>query len=112
MPKSIIFDWDGTLAQTRNAVVYAMEYILKKYNKAPWDITKNKYRDPKKSLKENFPNFFQSQAQQAYTDYLEYYTTHCSEKITPTPQAQEFLLYCIQNQIELYIISNKEKSLL
>ena len=30
MPKSILLDWDDTLAHTRTAVVEAMEYILKK----------------------------------------------------------------------------------
>ena len=76
MPKTIIFDWDDTLAHTRPAVVEAMEYVLKKYNKEPWDITKAKYRDTKKSLKENFPNFFGDKAQSAYQDYINYYTTH------------------------------------
>lgn len=57
-PKLISFDWDGTLAQTRSAVVASLEDTLKKYDKEPWDITKKKYRDTDKSLKENFPNFF------------------------------------------------------
>ena len=58
-PKAILLDWDGMLVHIRNSIVEALEFVLKKYNKEPWDITKTKYRDTKKSLKDNFPNFFE-----------------------------------------------------
>ncbi len=112
MPKAILLDWDDTLAHTRNSVVEAMEYILKKYNKEPWDITKVKYRDTKKSLKENFPNFFGKNAQIAYNEYLKYYMKYAYNKVSPMENANDFLKFCNQNKIDLYIISNKEKSLL
>lgn len=112
MPKSILLDWDDTLAHTRTAVVEAMEYILKKYNKEPWDITKVKYRDTKKSLKENFINFFGKDANIAYEEYLKYYVEYTYNKVTPMEKAIDFLKLCNQNRIDLYIISNKEKSLL
>lgn len=112
MPKVIIFDWDGTLAHTRQAVVGAMEYVLKKHNKEPWDITKSKYRDTKKSLKDNFENFFGDNARKAYEEYLEYYQTNSYSKIRPLENAREFLNLCRQKNIDLCIISNKEKELL
>lgn len=111
-PKAILFDWDGTLAETRSAVVEAMEHTLALYQKEPWDITKQKYRDTSKSLKENFPNFFGDEYKQAYKTYLEYYSQVSIKKIHPTDGAAYFLQYCIQNNIDIYIISNKEKSLL
>ena len=112
MPNAILLDWDDTLAHTRNSVVEAMEYILKKYEKEPWDITKVKYRDTKKSLKDNFPNFFGEQAKTAYSEYLEYYLKYSYSKVSPMENAGNFLEFCNQNNIDLYIISNKEKSLL
>ena len=57
MVRVVLFDWDGTLAETRPAVVDAMEHTLAAYGREPWDETKRKYRDTSKSLKENFPNF-------------------------------------------------------
>ncbi len=108
-PKAILFDWDGTLAQTRNAVVEAIEKVLKAYNKEPWAIVKAKYRDSTKSFKENFPNFFGENATQAYEDYLSVYHPN---SVTPTEGALEFLQLCQKENIEIYIISNKEKSLL
>ncbi len=112
LPKAILFDWDDTLAHTRTAVVEAMEYILKKYGREDWDTTKNKYRDTSKSLKENFPNFFGEEANQAYTDYLEYYIQNAYNKVVPLEGAKDFLQSCLHKNIKLYIISNKEKSLL
>ncbi len=112
MPKAILLDWDNTLANTRNSIVEAMEHTLKKYNKEPWNITKTKYRDTKKSLKENFPNFFGSDANNAYNDYLKYYTKYAYNKVLPMENASSFLKFCNQNNIDLYIVSNKEKSLL
>ena len=112
MPKAILSDWDETLAHTRDSVVEAMEFALKKYNKAPWNITKVKYRDTKKSLKENFPNFFGKDFQNAYDDYLEYYVKHAYNKVYPMEYAEDFLRLCNRNNIALYIVSNKEKSLL
>lgn len=112
MPKTVLLDWDDTLAHTRSAVVEAMEYVLKKHHKEPWDITKVKYRDTKKSLKENFPNFFGGDANRAYDEYLKYYIEYTYNKVFPMESSNDFLEFCNQNKIDLYIISNKEKSLL
>ena len=111
-PKAILFDWDGTLAETRSAVVKAMEYTLALYHKEPWNITKQKYRDTTKSLKENFPNFFGNDYKQAYATYLNYYQQNAIKQIYPILNAEKFLNQCTQNNIEIYVISNKEKSLL
>ncbi len=112
LPQAILFDWDETLAHTREAVSEAIEHTLQKYHKEPWEITKNKYRDKTKSFKENFPNFFGKDAVVAYQDYLDYYQKHCFSQVTPNENAADFLTLCHNKGIKLYIISNKEKSLL
>ena len=48
----------------------------------------------------------------AYNDYLEYYMKYAHCKIYPMEHAIDFLRFCDNNGIELYIVSNKEKSLL
>ncbi|MBO4285157.1 MAG: HAD hydrolase-like protein [Alphaproteobacteria bacterium] len=111
-PKAILFDWDGTLAETRPAVVDSMEYVLKRYGKEPWDITKAKYRDTTKSLKENFVNFFQEDAPRAYQQYLEYYEINGYSKIKPMENADVFMKLCQNKGIDLYVVSNKERKLL
>ena len=87
MVRVVLFDWDGTLAETRPAVVDAMEHTLAAYGREPWDETKRKYRDTSKSLKENFPNFFGEESVRAYDDYLAYYRVHGMRRIVPAPGA-------------------------
>lgn len=89
-PRAVLFDWDGTLAETRPAVVAAMEHTLAAYGREPWDETKRKYRDTSKSLKENFPNFFGEESARAYADYLAYYREHGMQRIVPAPGAADF----------------------
>ena len=111
-PKAVLFDWDGTLAETRSAVVDSMEYVLAYYHKEPWDITKAKYRDTTKSLKENFVNFFQEDAFDAYQLYIKYYENNGYNKIKPIDNANHFIKLCKNQDIDLYVISNKERKLL
>ena len=112
-PKLVIFDWDDTLAKTRNAVVKAMNYILKLYNLPEWDIIKEQKRDKNKSLKENFPNFFgEEEAKNAYQKYLDYYNKEAYKEVKKIDNADKFLEDLVNNNIQIAIISNKEKSLL
>lgn len=108
LPKAVIFDWDSTLAQTRATVVKALEQTLAKFNKAPWEKMK-KYRRPLLSLKDNFPLIFGKNSDAAYQYYLSVYET---ELTIPTNGAREFLNLCQNKNISLFIVSNKEKSLL
>lgn len=112
-PKVIIFDWDGTLADSRDAIVKSMNIVLKHYNKDEWDVIKKTHRDPNKSLKENFPNLFGADAKAAYEMYLETYLKVYKDHLKTVAFAEEFLQrVTLDNSIKLAIISNKEKSLL
>ena len=112
-PKLIIFDWDDTLAKTRNAVVKAMNYVLSKNNLPEWDVIKEQKRDKNKSLKENFPNFFgEERAKEVYQEYINYYNKEAYKEVKKIDYTDEFLNTLIKNNIQIAIISNKEKSLL
>ena len=108
LPKAIIFDWDSTLAQTRATVVEALEKTLRHYQKEPWQNLKH-LRQPLLSLKDNFPLIFGDISAEAYQYYLSVYKENTT---TPTPFAREFLNLCLKKDITLYIVSNKERSLL
>lgn len=113
-PQAIIFDWDNTLAENRDVVVGSMNKVLAKYGKEEWEIAKKKYRDPNKSLKENFRNFFGENANKAYEEYLEAYLELYKDLLRPLPFSQEVLRQLNKNnpEVKLIIISNKERSLL
>jgi len=113
-PKVIIFDWDNTLAENRDAIVASMNKVLTKYGKEEWEVAKKKYRDPNKSLKENFPNFFGENAKKAYENYISTYLELYKDFLKPTLFAQKALRFLNENnpEIKLVIVSNKERSLL
>ena len=111
-PKLVIFDWDDTLAKTRDAVVKAMNHVLSLYDLPEWDIIKEQKRDKKKSLKENFPNFFGEKAEEAYNEYLKYYSSEACKEVKKIENTDTFLKELTKNKISIAIISNKEKSLL
>ena len=113
LPKLIIFDWDDTLANTREAVVNAMNYVLSLYNLPEWEIIKKEKRDTKKSLKENFINFFgKENEKEAYEKYLNYYINNSYNLVQPTNYSEDFLKFCNKKNINVAIISNKDKKLL
>lgn len=107
-PKAIIFDWDSTLAITRPTVIKALEQTLSRFNKEPWEKTK-KLRIPMLSLKDNFSQIFEKDSHAAYQYYLSVYEPELS---VPTEGSQKFLKTCKDKNIALYIVSNKERSLL
>lgn len=107
-----MLDWDGTLVDTRQAVGDAMDYVLRLYDKEPWAIVKQKYRDTAKSVKGNFPNYFGAKADEAFARYAAYYRDTTMQTATPMAGAAEFLHLCQKKNIALYVVSNKEKSLL
>lgn len=110
-PKAVIFDWDGTLADTRPLVVSALEKTLAHYKLPDWNTIKTTKRDTTKSLKENFSNFFESRAEEAYARYLDTYLKDF-DILKSYPGVNETLGHFTTLQIPLFIISNKETSLL
>ena len=55
--KAVVFDWDNTLAESRTALVFAVNKVLAEYGLKNWEIEKKK-RDNNLSFKDNFVNIF------------------------------------------------------
>ena len=107
-PKAILFDWDSTLAQTKATVIKALEQTLAHFHQEPWEKLKH-LRQPMLALKDNFPLIFKENSAEAYRFYLKVYQPKLT---TASIGAAKFLAECLAQNIDLYIISNKEKSLL
>ena len=112
LPKLIILDWDNTLINTKPAFLKTINFIMEKYNFPEWNITREKYGDTTKSLKENFPIIFKDNAEKAYNDYLEYYKNYGYKLIEANEYASSFLKKLKELDIKFCIITNKDKVLL
>ena len=107
----ILFDWDGTLADNRKIVTYALEEVLKEYNLPNWEEIKNK-RNKKLSLWDNFSVIFGKYAQEAYEKYVQIYKLQSPKMLNAFAGAEVFLNEAKEEGIELMIMTNKDRRLL
>ncbi|MBQ8870547.1 MAG: HAD hydrolase-like protein [Alphaproteobacteria bacterium] len=109
--KIVVFDWDNTLAESRTALVYAVNQVLQEYGLQDWEIEKQK-RNNALSFKDNFVNIFGKNAQKAYEKYRNIYLQNVSKLITAFPKTHSVLQFFKDHNISLMIMSNKERILL
>ena len=109
--KIVVFDWDNTLAESRTALVYAVNQVLQEYGLDDWEIEKQK-RNNDLSFKDNFVNIFGENAQDAYEKYRKIYLQNVGKLITAFPKTHNVLQFFKNHNISLMIMSNKERLLL
>lgn len=109
--KVAVFDWDNTLAESRTALVYSVNKVLKEYGLNDWEIEKQK-RNNNLSFKDNFVNIFGDNADEAYKKYRTIYLENVDKLITTFPKTHDVLNFLKNNGISLMIMSNKERVLL
>ncbi|MFV0626827.1 MAG: HAD family hydrolase [Alphaproteobacteria bacterium] len=109
--KYVLFDWDDTLAITRNVIVHSVEKVLAKYGLPKWEISRLK-RDENLSFRDNFPNVFGTDlAKQAYEDYKVEYEKNVAHFIQKPKGSDEVLKKLKDNGIKLMIMTNKDRKL-
>ena len=110
--KYVLFDWDNTLAESRPALVAAVNKVLAAYNLPDWEISKEK-RDCNLSFKDNFANVFGKQnAEAAYEQYREIYKELVPTQIASFPYAQKVLDFFAAHNVRMMIVTNKERCLI
>ena len=105
------FDWDNTLAYTRDALVWCINAVLKEYNLPTWDKVKN-YRDSNLSFRDNFPLIFGKKADEAYDKYVSIYKKHALSMIRQPKDADKLLSLLKENNIAVVLVTNKDRQLL
>lgn len=107
----VLFDWDDTLAATRECHVISINEVLAEYNLPHWDEIK-KLRDTSISLKNNFPNYFGKYAEEAFRKYAENYEKNTKKYVHKFPYVDEIISLLKLKNKKLMVISNKDKKLL
>lgn len=109
--KIAVFDWDNTLAESRTALVYAINQILPEYGLPEWEIVKC-VRDNNLSFRDNFPRIFGEKADEAYEKYTKIYLKNVGKMISTFPATHEVLSFFKNKNVLLMIMSNKDRNLL
>ena len=107
----VVFDWDNTLAESRTALVYAVNKVLAEYGLKDWEVEKQK-RNNDLSFKDNFVNIFGANAEIAYEKYRKIYLQNVDRLISTFPKTCDVLHFFKKHNIRLMIMSNKERMLL
>lgn len=105
IPKIIFFDLCGTILDSKQLDHEAINYTLGKFNKSPWNIMRAK-KDPAKSMKENFPNFFEEDADKAYDTYI----NHLISNINNIPIFDNVYEHLNILKVQSVIITNRDKT--
>ena len=107
----VAFDWDNTLALTREALEQSINEILQFYQMPTWDVIKQR-RDSNLSFRDNFRVIFGDKAEEIYAQYREIYL-RTAPRIVKTPDRIMNILHLLQKEhIKIVIVSNKERELL
>ena len=110
--KVAVFDWDGTLAQTRTPRLWAVNQIMPQYNLPDWEQTKEK-QDKYLSFMDNFALVFgKDKAKEAYCKYCEIYKNNIKQMITLFAGVRDCLSWFKQKGIKISIMTNKDRKLL
>lgn len=108
--RAVVFDWDNTLVESRSALEFCVNKVLKAYNLPEWNIVKKK-RDDNLSFRDNFPLIFGDKAQEAYELYRKLYLENVRNLISLFDGVNELIALFQKNNIPLLIMSNKDRLL-
>ncbi len=107
----VAFDWDNTLALSSEALVFAVNKVLKKYGLPEWSKVKD-LRDRTLSFRDNFPKIFGDKANEAYETYRGIYMENVERLISAPQQALAVLNFLSETGVKLVIVTNKDRLLL
>lgn len=111
-PKIILFDWDGTLVDTKHLIVEALNETFEKMGH-PKRVTLYEFdKSMGHSLKEAFPKIFPGRDQEALSHFYDYIEKHHLTLLTLLPGAYELLNFLKKYNIKMGIISNKRGDIL
>ena len=108
--KAVVFDWDGTLAETRTPRLWAVNRIMAAYGLPDWESTRDR-QNPLLSFMDNFPLVFGARAEAAYAEYAALYKANVARMIKTFPGVRETLAFLTERGIKICIMTNKDRRL-
>lgn len=108
--KHIIFDWDGTLADTYPVISAAYDHTFKTLNMPSLSYDEIKRLTSTLQNKDTLGFIFGDRKEEAKTVYYDYIQKHHVNKLRAMPFAKELLEFCKNNHFLTYLITNKKRA--
>ncbi len=109
--KTVIFDWDNTLAVSKPALLYAVNRVLQNYHMPEW-CTFQKQCNPSLSFFDNFQVIFGNNAPEAYEQYRKIYLKNVASMIKKFPYTDAVINFFKKRSIPICLMTNKDRVLL
>ncbi len=107
--KYVVFDWDGTLADTYPVLNAAYDYAFKNLNMPSLTFDEVKRITSTLQNRDTLGCMFGEKREEAAKYFYEYIEKHHTEKLVAFSGAKEVLEHCKQNEKHIYLITNKSK---
>lgn len=108
--KHVVFDWDGTLADTYPVISAAYENVFKSMGLPPISYDEIKRITSTLQNKDTLGYLFGDRKEEAKEFYYRYINEHHISKLEMMPNAEKLIHYCVDNDINCYLITNKKRN--
>ncbi len=107
--KHIVFDWDGTLADTYQVISTAYNHAFETLGLPPMSYDEIKRITSTVQNKDTLSVLYGDKKEEARLIFYNYIEKHHTDKLKTMPQAKEFLEFCHQSGFQLYLLTNKTR---
>lgn len=112
-PEAIIFDWDGTLANTMHVVLAGHNAVRTHFGLPVWGMEEYKTRMAHRSSREIYPQIYGAdKMDEAFEVLFGYFDKYHLEALETMPGAPELIAALAQTDIPLGLLSNKRHNIL
>lgn len=106
--KHIVFDWDGTLADTYPVISAAYNYTFDKLGLPRISYDEIKRITATLQNKDNLTYIFGERKEEAAKFYYEYINVHHAANLEPMPYAKDMVEHCRKLGQKCYLLTNKK----
>ena len=106
--KYVVFDWDGTLADTYPVIAAAYDYTFDKMGLARIPYDEIKRITSTLQNKDILGYVFNERREEAGRYFYEYIEKYHTEKLAPMPGAAALLNFCRDNGLACFLLTNKK----
>jgi phosphoglycolate phosphatase len=110
-PQVILFDWDGTLADTSQLILNAYNHVFSHFGMKQWS-EEDARQNIRGSAREAFPPIFGDRTDEALKVHLDFVNANHIAHLTALPHARELLEYFREKNVIAGVVSNKRDMIL